>query len=570
VGSCCGLAAWLIVQIELVRTLEDWMQDGVFSYRGPRSTSTKLVIVALDEESLERLRKPALLASPELGEVIRYLHKKRAVAIGLDLIVPESLETVPNLDLKAELLGAAAAEAGNVVLAEAFLIRENRWLRPLANWHLREPAPDTDFGFVNWSEDNDHFIRRQKLVLGNGQNAAYSFALALAAVARKATIETNGGLRLDGEPIPLEDDRLRINFLGPPETVREVPFHQVLAACREGGSPPEDFEGAVVVIGVTGRSQQDIHATPYANNKVMQLFTSAPMLMSGAELHANIAATILDRAYIRRLDWLTSLPALLLAGAVLGRVFVKLNLTWGLVVAVVHHFAWKTLAVAGFAYGNWRIEMSAMLLLGFLAYSLTFVFRWHWLRGMLGVVKSEAIARILEADPTFLDLKGEEREMTILFADIRSFTDFSETHTPKEVVSLLNAYFGTVVPLIEAEGGTLNTYMGDGILVLYGAPERQPDHARRAVATAVAMVRSAHDMKATWTLLGSPTFRIGIGIHTGKVILGTMGSPRRLESEGLQAGRARGTTQTAEGESGASRPWGTRPGQPDRLRDLPQ
>jgi adenylate cyclase len=527
VGLCCGLAAWLIAQLEVVRTLEDWMQDGVFCYRGARYSSTKLVIVALDEESLERLQKPALLASPELGEVIRYLHKKRAAAIGLDLIVPQSIEKVPNLDLQAELVGAAAAEAGNVVLAEAFLPHENRWLRPLSNWHLNEPTQDTDFGFVNWSEDNDHFIRRQKLVLGAGQNTDLNFSLALAAVARKAKIETTGDLRLDGEPIPLERERLLINFLGPPGTVHEVPFCQVLDASR--GGPQIDFEGAVVIIGVTARSQQDIHATPYANKSILQSSSSVPLLMSGPELHGSIVTTILDRAYIRRLGWLTSLPALLLAGAILGMMFVKLNLSWGLIVAVVHHLAWKILVVAGFYLGNWRIEMFAMLMLGFLVYTLTFIFRWHWLRGMLGVVKSETIARILEADPTYLDLKGEEREMTILFADIRSFTDFSETHRPTEVVSLLNAYFGAVVPLIEAERGTLNTYMGDGILVLYGAPERETEHARQAVATAVAIVRKVHDMKATWVRLGSPAFRIGIGIHTGKVVLGTIGSPRRME-----------------------------------------
>ncbi len=529
VGLLCGLTAWLVAQHRLARALEEWMQDGAFSYRGRRPPSAKLVIVALDEESLERLHKPALLASPELGEVVRYLHGLQAASVGLDLIVPRSLEECPQLETRAELLGAAAAEAGNVVLAEAALPNEDRWLLPLSNWHLREPPLPTDLGFVNWTEDDDHFVRRQKLVVGRGPGAVYSFALALAAVARKAPVETDGGLRLGGEPIPLEGGRLRINFLGPPGTVPEVPFHRALRAAREGGAPPADFQGAVVIIGLSGRGQQDVHATPYANSTMRQLFAARPMLMSGPELHANVAATLLERAYIRPLGWLTALPALLLGGAVLGFLFVKLNLAWGLAVAVAHHFAWKALAVAAFAYGNWRVEVVAVFLLGFLAYTVTFVFRWHWLRRMLGVVKSEAVARILEADPTHLDLKGEEREMTILFADVRSFTAFAEAHTPREVVSLLNAYFGAVVPLIEAEGGTLNTYMGDGIMVLYGAPRSQPDHARRAVATAVAMVRRVHDLRDAWARLGSPGFRIGVGIHTGRVVLGTMGSPRRLE-----------------------------------------
>jgi adenylate cyclase len=530
VGLLCALVSWLLAQLGLARALEEWMQDGSFSYRGTRATSAKVILIALDDESLEKLGKPALFASPELADVIRYLHQEHAAAVGLDLIIPRSLEKFPRLDLQGEQVGAAAAEAGNVVLAEAWLEKEQQWLLSLSLWHLQAELTKTDLGFVNWFEDDDHFVRRQKLTLGQGEATAYSFALALLAVARRAQVEVHGGVRIDGAPVPLDnEDKLRINFVGPPGTVARVPFHQILGAARAGGAPPADFRDAIVIIGVTAQSQQDYHATPYANNTMRRLFSKEPALMAGPELHANVVATVADRAYIRPLSWLTSLPALLLFGAVLGIAFVKLNLEWGAALAVAHHFGWKCLALLAFAYGHWRLEIVGMLLLGFLAYTVTFVFRWRWLRRMFGVVKSEAIAKVLEADPTQLDLKGEEREITVLFADIRSFTDFSEAHQPHEVVALLNAYFGEMVPLIEAEGGTLNTYMGDGIMVLYGAPARQPDHARRAVRSAVAMVRRVHERKDTWTRLGSPAFRIGVGIHTGKVVIGTMGSPRRLE-----------------------------------------
>jgi adenylate cyclase len=534
VGLLCALASWLLAQHGLARALEEWAQDASFSYRGNRSTSTKLVLVALDEEALDSLGKPVLLASPELAHVVRYLHKQQVAAIGLDIIVPQSVEKFPNLDLRADLLGAAVLEAGNVVLAEAALYKENRWLRPLSFWHLRgfqdAPAPKTDLGFVNWSQDEDHFVRREKLALGRGDEAEYSFPLALFALARKARVEVDDGIRIDGERIPLDDDnKLRINFIGPPETMRRVSFHEVLLAARANRAPPADFHNAIVIIGVTAQSQQDVHATPYANNTIRRLVTAEPALMSGSELHANIVATLADRAYIRPLKWLTSLPALLLFGGVLGIAFLKLSLERGAGLALIHHFGWKALVLAAFYLNHWRVEMVAMLLLGFFAYTATFIFRWRWLRRMLGVVKSEAIARVLEADSAHLDLKGEEREVTVLFADVRSFTEFSEGHSPRQVVQLLNGYFGAVVPLIEEEGGTINTYMGDGVMVLYGAPQRQPDHALRAVRSAVAMVRCVHELKDTWKELGTPGFRIGVGIHTGKVVVGTMGSPRRLE-----------------------------------------
>src|SRR4051794_18456574 len=148
---------------------------------------------------------------------------------------------------------------------------------------------------------------------------------------------------------------------------------------------------------------------------------------------------------------------------------------------------------------------------------------------MMGVVKSEAVALALENDPHKLDPGGEEREVTVLFADIRNFTDFSEKHTAHEVVALLNAYFNAVVPLIEAEGGTIDKYMGDGIMVLFGAPATQPDHALRGVRAAVAMVRKVHELKGDWLKLGNPEMRIGVGVHTGKVVVGAIGSRRRLD-----------------------------------------
>src|SRR5262249_48080910 len=105
--------------------------------------------------------------------------------------------------------------------------------------------------------------------------------------------------------------------------------------------------------------------------------------------------------------------------------------------------------------------------------------------------------------------------------------------------ALLNAYYGVIVPIIEEHGGTLNQYMGDGIMVIYGAPARCAYHALRAVRTAAAMVRRVHELSGRWAGLCDPAFRwpdpkhpefrIGVGIHTGKVVVGSVGSPKRLD-----------------------------------------
>ena len=97
------------------------------------------------------------------------------------------------------------------------------------------------------------------------------------------------------------------------------------------------------------------------------------------------------------------------------------------------------------------------------------------------------------------------------------------------MVALLNEYFKIVVPTIEAAGGVVNTYLGDGVMVIFGAPEKQPDHAARAVTSAIEMVRLVHENQHRWKALHAAEFRIGVGVHTGRAVIGTIGSPRRLD-----------------------------------------
>jgi adenylate cyclase len=344
-------------------------------------------------------------------------------------------------------------------------------------------------------------------------------------------------LELQGPPIPLDSDGcLPINFVGPPHTIPAVPFWQVLQAAKGVRRVEQDWKGATVLIGMMAHSQQDQYASPYLdlNRSLLELLRSfwsphKPEMMSGVEIHANAVATLLDRAFITTPWWLSGLLLLIIVGAALGSVLVRLSLEAGLLVTFFHHWGWKLFALLCFRHATWRVEIVPMLILGVLLYGVIFTMRWRWIRRMLGMVKSEAVARALEASGGKLDLRGEEREITALFCDVRNFTSFSEKHSPHQVVSLLNALFAVVVPEVEAEGGTVNQYLGDGMMVIFGAPQVQPDHASRAVRAAVAMLRRVADCRDRWKELGADGFRIGIGIHTGKAVVGTVGSPRRLD-----------------------------------------
>ena len=124
---------------------------------------------------------------------------------------------------------------------------------------------------------------------------------------------------------------------------------------------------------------------------------------------------------------------------------------------------------------------------------------------------------------------GESREVTILFSDLRDFTALSESLTSDQVVAMLNECHARMVETIFAFGGTLDKYMGDGIVAYFGAPVAQPDHAERAVSCAITMQAELARLNAERTQRGDPPLRMGIGVHTGTVVVGDIGSPRRRE-----------------------------------------
>ena len=143
-------------------------------------------------------------------------------------------------------------------------------------------------------------------------------------------------------------------------------------------------------------------------------------------------------------------------------------------------------------------------------------------------LSSSIVERIL-ANPNQISLGGENQKATILFTDIRSFTRMAEKMDPHQVVELLNEYFSEMTDLLFENGGTLDKYLGDGILAIFGAPIARPDDARRSVKTAIAMQRALVRLNEHWVACGQPPLQVGIGINTGQVTAGNIGSTKRMD-----------------------------------------
>jgi adenylate cyclase len=155
--------------------------------------------------------------------------------------------------------------------------------------------------------------------------------------------------------------------------------------------------------------------------------------------------------------------------------------------------------------------------------------RSRFIRSVLGRFLTDQVAEQLLEHPEGLNLGGESREVSILMSDLRGFTPMSERSTPAQVVDLLNRYLGRMTPVIEKYGGTIDEFIGDAILVIFGAPLPCAEHARQAVACALDMQLAMDDFNAESAALGVAPMEMGIAVNTGEVVVGNIGSATRMK-----------------------------------------
>ena len=317
-----------------------------------------------------------------------------------------------------------------------------------------------------------------------------------------------------------------INFLGPPSEPGAgrpfpiVPFVDVV----EGRFDPSLVRDRIVLLGPTIRGV-DEHATP----------TTSDTRMWGVEILGSAVETILAQRFLTPVApavtvGLIALMALLAALAVAAWRPVAAGLAALAMLAV-----YLTAAAALFETGAVLdlVYPPAALLLAFAAaLSYRVVFEegeQRRLRAAMGRYLSPSVSQWVLADPGRLRLGGDLREMTVLFSDIRHFTTLAHALPPETLVALLNDYRTAMTEIVLAQDGVLAQYVGDAIEAFWNAPMAQPDHARRACQTALDMVAELGELRPTFAKRGWTDLDIGIGINTGEMVVGNMGSRQRLE-----------------------------------------
>ncbi len=562
--------------LPLIPKLEAIAYDARLALVSPGVGDPQVVIVDIDEASLAREGRWPWSRDKIAALVTQLFDRYHAHAIGFDVVFAEpdtssgahvidklattTFATTPGFRARWEALRpsldydaafAAVLSGKPVVLAFGFndsaqksgLLPPPAFTEGTLGGHVIPLAQERGYtanlpaftraaaasGHIDPAFDVDNVVRRVPMVKRYGDGYYPSLALALAAVAVEAKdikpqFDSNGDLSAfdaGGMTVPVAADGLAlVPYRGASRTFHYESATDILA----GSNKVTGIEGAIVLVGTTAKGLQDLRSTPFGPD------------FPGVELHANLVSGMLDGDMVSVPRGGREVEALVIVVTGLLVVFlIPWRRPWITSVGVAAVGA----AVIGLNFWFWIHDKSVIALARTLAMLLVL-----WLYNLLtGFVKEarqtrqisdmfgeyvprERVAAMVKSGER-PSLEGESRELTVLFSDVRQFTSVSERLAPRELSAMMNVYLTAMTEAIQRAHGTIDKYIGDAIMAFWGAPDANLAHARDAVAAALAMRDTMPTLAPVFAARGWPELVIGIGINSGTMNVGDMGSKFR-------------------------------------------
>lgn len=502
VAVLAGAVPLLPRAISLFAVAERLVDDFRIAFFAPAEPqNTDIVIIAVTEDTLAALPYRSPLDRDFVAGLVAHLDRAGATAIGIDLLFDQATEPEKDTGLAAVLDAASVP----VVLATAI---EPYPLTQRQRDYIDHYAPTVPRGFVNLlTEGIDKSVRR----FVSERNGVLSFPAELA--------------RQLGHGVP--DGPQTIAWHGQPDAATR-PF-AIYPAHAAALLPTDWIAGRVALIGpVLPSGGGDRHNTPLA-------WRDGPI--PGVVIHAHVLAQLLDgrrppQAGVTITAALGAVLALAGIGLARARWAWPLKVLGGLAVVAAVWAASTLWFQAGgplvpVVLASFGLPAAAGMDAAVTGRRLREQRRF--IRDAFTLFVSPSVVARLERDPGRLTLTGERRECTFLFTDLTGFTTLSESLAPEALAELLNAYLNGMTKVILAHDGTLDKFVGDAVVAFFGAPETQPDHARRAVACARDLDVFARDFAAGQAAIGRPLGRTRIGVHSGIATVGNFGGSQRFQ-----------------------------------------
>jgi adenylate cyclase len=508
VGFAATGLALVAYGTSLFRGLELGSVDVRFSIRGDQPRPKDVAIVSIDDETFSDFNSAGLsgrypFPRKRFARVIDNLARDGAKVIAYDIQFTEQTNAEDD-----NALINSVANAGNVVLATTEVDKDGRTNVFGGDEIVSQIGARVGNG--NFPTDSGGVIRRVAYKV----DKLKSFALVTAERATGGTISPNDFH---------DRDTNWIDFKGPPGRIETHSFSNVYYRTFAPGT----FKNKIVIVGPSAPALQDVHPTSSGEN------------MSGAEIQANAISTALRGFPLQPTPGWFDIVAIVLfgmlpaLGGLTGRLLWTLgpSLLFGAAyVAAAGKFAFDQGWILSFVYPMGALILASVGALG--AHYLLAAFERERVRDVFSrFVPETVVEQVLARTDSDLRLGGVSLESTVMFTDLRGFTTFSESLPPARVIECLNVYLEEMTDAILSHGGTLVSYEGDGIMAVFGAPIEQPDHADRAVAASREMLTERLSKFNAFLREQelSDGFKMGIGLNSGMVVSGNVGSERRLE-----------------------------------------
>ncbi len=397
-------------------------------------------------------------------------------------------------------------------------------------------------GYLSLRFDQDGVFRRAPLLVRYGQSYYPSLAFRVAcdflgvtpdriSVVPGKEIVLAGAARPGGKPhdiaIPVDEQcNIFISWVGAWPRMLHYDFAAILRASDDRDEMElygEELGGKIAVVSEVATGSADVGPVPTDNN----------FPLSG--LHANVISSIVSEQFLREVTGLPMVAIEVLVLIVLYALALRVSSRSLALITVLLLVGYFAVASGLFLFSGVIVNiLRPVLIIVFSMFSIV-AFRYFTeeknkeaLRRSFEAYFPPSVVKRIMANPDLITAGGQKKELTIMFSDIKSFTTHSSTLSPDEIQKLLNEYFGAMVDIVFKYQGTVDKFIGDGLMVFFGDPEPQADHALRCVKAGIEMQKKTRELKSKWEAEGKFPLKIRIGINTGSVVVGNMGSKRRL------------------------------------------
>ncbi|KAF1080402.1 MAG: hypothetical protein GQF41_3226 [Candidatus Rifleibacterium amylolyticum] len=528
--------------------LMNYSYDILINLKNFAARSDDVVIIGIDSDSFNKydISRSGVIPRSVYAELINRTADLRPAVLAFDVIFERRLSS----DDDAALIGSLASYPGSIVMSSTFQASTGSDQQEIYIEPWKEIGNDLlSHGYVNIfrgiRDDTDSIRRRYLPFKRLGNDTIYSLPLAI--------MERLGKLELNSESNELSfyrrpENRLTtklklyegysfINYIGDINNFYVIPFSEFIEAGEAQRKIHEKLiENRIVLVGVIDplyRDFQDIPALSFS------LFPKRKQEY-GVVILANVIENLLNNKVIRAPS-----PTLAFSGMLLG------NAAFAAITAMISplaSFALLLTVLLSCLFLAFYLFFSSGLLINYflLATSLLAIYLWSAfakyrqarieqqnLFAILQKYVSPEVAKLITRNEYEKTAQGEKKVITVVFSDIRGFTHMSEHMDPWEISKLLNEYFNKMTEIIFRNGGTIDKFIGDAIMILFGAPISQADAAFRAVKTACEMREELKNLRKSWQKARGQVFDIGIGIHSGEAFVGNLGSDNHKEYTAL-------------------------------------